>query len=236
MSIPDEGIALKVAETEGITRRKYPLTRGVPLPQGIVAGVENLSLQDAQGRDVPAQLRVLGRWPDGSAKWVLVDFQADVEAGQEAVYTLQYTDQKAAANVQGVEITDREDRFEVCTGPLRFGIGKKAFALFDGVELGERAEGSFVSEVEVAPRGGGDAWAKISESEFVGGTQRRIYGMGGTCLASEGRGGIRRRDRRGRPLAGGDLLPRGLRINRAHAPLRRLSPAALCDADLRILR
>ena len=40
--------------------------------------------------------------------------------------------------------------------------------------------------MEVAPRGGGDAWAKISESEFVGGTQRRIYGMGGTCLASEG--------------------------------------------------
>ena len=98
VSIPDEGIVLKVAETAGITRRKYPLTRGVPLPQGTVAGVENLSLQDAQGRDVPVQLRVLGRWPDDSAKWVLVDFQADVEAGQEAVYTLQYTkDQKAAA-------------------------------------------------------------------------------------------------------------------------------------------
>ena len=187
MSILDEGIALKVAETAGITRRKYPLTRGVPLPQGAVVGVENLSLQDAQGRDVPVQLRVLGRWPDGSAKWVLVDFQADVEAGQEAVYTLQYTkDQKVAASVRGVEIAEQEDRFEVCTGPLRFGIGKKAFALFDGVELGQRAKGSFVSEVEVAPRGGGDAWAKISESEFAGGTQRRIYGMGGTCLASAG--------------------------------------------------
>ena len=186
MSIPDEGIALKVKEAEGITRRKFPLTRGVPLPQGTVADVENLSLQDAQGRDVPVQLRVLGRWPDESAKWVLVDFQADVEAGQEAVYILRYADQKAAANVQGVGIAEREDRFEVCTGPLRFGIGKKAFALFDGVELGQLDEGSFVSEVEVAPRGGGDAWAKISESEFVGGTQRRIYGMGGTCLASEG--------------------------------------------------
>ena len=109
MSIPDEGIALKIKEAEGITRRKYPLTRGVPLPQGTVTGVENLSLQDAQGQDVPVQLRVLGRWPDGSAKWVLVDFQADVEAGQEAVYTLRYTDQKAAASVQGVEIAERED-------------------------------------------------------------------------------------------------------------------------------
>ena len=46
---------------------------------------------------IPVQVRVLGRWPDDSAKWVLVDFQADVEAGQEAVYTLRYTDQKAAA-------------------------------------------------------------------------------------------------------------------------------------------
>ena len=137
VSISDEGIALKVKETEGITRRRFPLTRGVPLPQGTVADVKNLFLQDAQGRDVPVQLRVLGRWPDESAKWVLVDFQADVEAGQEAVYILRYADQKAAANVQGVGIAEREDRFEVCTGPLRFGIGKKAFALFDGVELGQ---------------------------------------------------------------------------------------------------
>lgn len=180
MSIPSEGIALKVSETAGITRRKYPLTRGVPLPQG--TRLEALSLQDAQGREVPLQLRVLGRWPDDSAKWVLLDFQADVEAGQEVVYTLQSTKEpNAAARGRGVEIAEREDRFEVCTGPLRFGVGKKAFALFDGVELGQR-----VSAVEVLPRGGGDAWAKISESEFAGGTQRRIFGMGGRCLASAG--------------------------------------------------
>ena len=187
MSIPSEGIALKVSETAGITRRKYPLTRGVPLPQGAVLQASHLSLQDAQGRDVPLQLRVLGRWPDGSAKWVLLDFQANVEAGKEAVYTLQYTEgQKAAASVCGVEIAERADRFEVCTGPLRFGVGKKAFALFDGAELGQRTAASFVAAVEVMPRGGGDAWAKISESEFAGGTQRRIFGMGGRCLASAG--------------------------------------------------
>ena len=180
MSIPSEGIALKVSETAGITRRKYPLTRGVPLPQG--TRLEALSLQDAQGREVPLQLRVLGRWPDDSAKWVLLDFQADVEAGQEAVYTLQSAKEpNAAARGRGVEIAEREDRFEVCTGPLRFGVGKKAFALFDGVELGQR-----VAAVKVLPRGGGDAWAKISESEFAGGTQRRIFGMGGRCLASAG--------------------------------------------------
>lgn len=187
VSIPSEGIALKVSETAGITRREYPLTRGVPLPQGAVLQASHLSLQDAQGRDVPVQLRVLGRWPDSSAKWVLLDFQANVEAGQEAVYTLHYTEgQKAAASVRGVEIAERADRFEVCTGPLRFGVGKKAFALFDGVALGQRTEASFVVAVEVMPRGGGDAWAKISESEFAGGTQRRIFGMGGRCLASAG--------------------------------------------------
>ena len=60
VSIPDEGIALKVAETEGITRRNYPLTRGVPLPQGAVTGVENLSLQDTQGRDDPGAGTGLG--------------------------------------------------------------------------------------------------------------------------------------------------------------------------------
>ena len=187
MKIPAEGIEIRVLEGEGIARQGWPLTRGVPLPVGAVKGVEGLWVEDGEGEVVPGQFRALGRWPDGSVKWVLVDFQGEVGAGREAVYFLQSGEgQESIAGVGGIEIVEEEDRIEVCTGPLRFGIGKQAFALFDGVEIGNRQAGAFVAEMEVMARGGGDAWAKISESEFVGETTRRVYGMGGECLASAG--------------------------------------------------
>ncbi|MDE2800786.1 MAG: hypothetical protein OXI94_19135, partial [Gemmatimonadota bacterium] len=71
-------IALTVQEESGIERRAWPVTRGVPLPQGDVAECADLWLEDARGRSVPLQSRSLSHWPDGSIKWVLVDFQADV--------------------------------------------------------------------------------------------------------------------------------------------------------------
>ena len=184
MSIPECGIEIRVREEAGIGRERWPLTRGVPLPAGAVEGMDGLRLVNGAGAEVAAQFSVLGTWPDGSAKWILVDFQGDVEAGGEAVYSLQAG--AAQAVEECVEIIDGEERVEVCTGPLRFGVGKKSFALFDGVELGARRGGEFAPETELAPRGGGDAWARICESEFKGGTARRIYGMGGDCLASAG--------------------------------------------------
>ena len=186
MSIVEEGIEIRLKEEEGIGRVAWPLTRGVPLAQGAVMDISGLWLADGAEKVTAAQFKVLGRWPDGSVKWVLVDFQGDVEAGGEAVYRLRYDVGKESLEFGGVEISEDGDRIEVCTGPLRFGIGKKTFALFDGAELGQWDEGRFVPEVEVVARGGGDAWARVSESEFLGGTQRRIYGMGGECLASAG--------------------------------------------------
>ena len=190
MRIPGEGIEIRVEEGEGIERKNWPLTRGVPLGKGEVRGVEDLWLEDGGGKATAAQFKVLGRWPDGSVKWVLVDFQGDVEGEGKVVYALKYGKGRKGPEVgAAVEIVEGEDRVEVCTGPLRFGIGKKAFSLFDGVELGKSKGGAFVADVEVAPHGGGDAWAKISESEFLGGTTRRVYGMGGECMASAGGGG-----------------------------------------------
>ena len=184
MKIPEQGIQIKVQETEGITRERWPLSRGVPLPEGEVDGVEELWVEDGSENVLPAQFRVLGRWPDGSVKWVLVDWQADLDGGGETVYWLKHKHGVKAGRPQHkVQIAEGEDSVNVCTGALRFAIGKKAFALFDGVEIGAERQGKFVVETEVAPHGGGDAWAKISEAEFAGGTTRRVYGMGGECLA-----------------------------------------------------
>ena len=53
------------------------MTGGIPLPAGACADVERLRILDQANRRVPAQAAVSERWPDGSIRWLLLDFRAD---------------------------------------------------------------------------------------------------------------------------------------------------------------
>ncbi len=180
-------VRLRVSESAGISRENWPVTRGVPLPKGALGNLDSVGVEDADGRTVPAQFRVLSRWPEGSLKWVLSDFQADVPANGEAVYTFCYggekTDVSPAASVQ---IWEGAEQITVCTGPLRFGVSLRRFSLVEFVELGKmEADGVFVPEEEVVgPEAAGEAWVRICESFRDDEGKRYLYGMGGMCLAS----------------------------------------------------
>jgi len=179
-------VTLRVKEEGGSTRSAWPLTRGVPLPAGKVIEVGALWLENAEGEAVATQLRVLARWRDRSLKWVLVDFQVDLEAGEEKEYFLRWNgDKKEAEAAEYIDVLEKEGRIEVCTGPLRFGVSKRHFSLLEFAEVGARdSAGLFAASADVVARGKGDAWAKISESEQDGHTARQLYGMGGTCRAA----------------------------------------------------
>jgi YetA-like protein len=66
------------ADGADLSRVAEPVTLGLPFPRGLCADPQSLSLVDAGGAPCPVQARVLDRWPDGSIRWALVDFQADV--------------------------------------------------------------------------------------------------------------------------------------------------------------
>ena len=181
-----ECVLLRVRQERETVCREWPLTRGVALPEGAVSQTEALVLQDETNIAHPAQLRPLAHWPDGSIKWLLVDFQADLMPGQERTFSLRWGAAPAAASPQyPIEITEDDTAISVCTGPLRFAVSKRRFSLVDSAELGRREkDGHFVPERSLVERASGDAWAVISESSHDGGTGRRLYGMGGTCRAS----------------------------------------------------
>jgi len=65
-----------------------PVTGGVPIAEGAAPEGATFSLRDAQGSAVPLQSAVLARWPDGSARWVLLDFQAAPPANGSLSYAL----------------------------------------------------------------------------------------------------------------------------------------------------
>ena len=64
-----------------------PLTIGVPVRRGVWREEAHLKLTDPFGDLVPVQTRVLDRWPDGSIRWVLLDFKRST-AHQDARYQL----------------------------------------------------------------------------------------------------------------------------------------------------
>ncbi|MCE2435412.1 MAG: hypothetical protein J4F29_21215, partial [Candidatus Latescibacteria bacterium] len=155
-------LILTVQEESGIERRAWPVTRGVPLPQGAVAECDDLWLEDARGRAVTLQSRPLSHWPDGSIKWVLVDFQADVVGS--AVYHLCYAGEAPrAAPGNRLQISESDKRIVVCTGPLRFAVSRRRYGLVHAVSLGRQEADGFVEEVAVSSQGG-DSWADICEA------------------------------------------------------------------------
>lgn len=54
-----------------------PLTFGVDVPRGMVSDSTRLIITDEHGRRPTVQQMTTARWPDGSAKWILVDFSAE---------------------------------------------------------------------------------------------------------------------------------------------------------------
>ena len=182
-------VRLSVSETKGISHQRMPITRGVPLPRGALFNLDSVWVEDSDGQPVSAQFRTLSRWEDGSLKWVLTDFSADVPAEGRADYAFCYGQKPASIPSNGtIQIEENDDRITICTGPLRFVVNRQQFSLIESAELGSvDAAGTFIPEGEVVSKdmtSGGEAWVRICESFDSTEGKRYLYGMGGACLAS----------------------------------------------------
>ena len=92
-----EELSIAIRNTTGrVTPR--PVTGGVPIAQGAAPRGSAFALHDADGSAVPVQTSVIARWQDGSARWVLLDFQSRPPAGGESRYVLTWGDRAGAAD------------------------------------------------------------------------------------------------------------------------------------------
>jgi len=98
MILPLE-VQLVIDPTGPSERRLEPVTCGIPWPRGILVDAGRLHLADARGQAVPLQVRVLDRWPDGSARWTLLDWQANVNGPTS--YVLRTCDSALEASLTG---------------------------------------------------------------------------------------------------------------------------------------
>lgn len=114
------------APSHGINRDQEPVTVGIPLADS--EGIKSESQLGLSGASV-GQFRILGRWPSGNAKWVLVDTQADVNAGK---LNRRIALVRGNGNFGGPSLAvDQGAAVSVNTGPAQFLIRK---ARFNGLE------------------------------------------------------------------------------------------------------
>ncbi len=82
-----EQLSISVQDNAGLKLLR-PVRGGVPLPKAAAVEGAQFILRDANGRALPCQTSVIARWEDESARWVLLDFQAEPPANGKQSYTL----------------------------------------------------------------------------------------------------------------------------------------------------
>ena len=132
-----ESLILTVRNQSDTSRHSAPVRSGVPFPEGTLGSSRNMRLLDASGNEVMLQTRTLGRWPDGTVKWALVDFQADVAAVSEVEYTLEYGSEVCRTKCEtSLEVSEDGDGITVETGRLRIRCDRSMFGPFSEISRG----------------------------------------------------------------------------------------------------
>ncbi len=95
----------------------WPCQAGVPFPSGMIKNPGKLHLSDSLGRSVPIQTSIQSLWPDGSLRWVSLDFQTDGRRAGGAFRLL--TDQENPERESNLILED-DHGYHANTGVLSF--------------------------------------------------------------------------------------------------------------------
>ena len=113
----------------------WPVRAGLPIPQGELADPQRATVTDTAGRQLPSQNRALATWPDGSVKWLYLDFTHDFSKTPKETYVVEYGNSvRALPAPSSVKIESTPTGLRVDTGALRFFVSKQRFGLIEQAE------------------------------------------------------------------------------------------------------
>ena len=114
-------VPLTIRNPHDAAAESWPVTGGVPFPRGVLGDASHVRLV-RDGQELPAQVTPTGNWPDGSVKWVLVSLLADVPAGGETEYTLEFGREVTRKLIAEPMAQRQGDQVLVDTGALSFAV------------------------------------------------------------------------------------------------------------------
>jgi len=121
--------------------RAYPVTAGLPLGRGELRDPRRATLTSGD-QNLPLQTEVLAWWPDGSVKWILLDFQAPPGTKD---FVLKYGSQvPAGGEAEGITVTQKPGSITVDTGLVKFTVRSDGSGFID--ELSFAGNKVFASE------------------------------------------------------------------------------------------
>jgi len=119
-------------------RKAEPVSLGIPFAKGQLASPKNFGIQN-NGTAISVQTDVTGHWDDGSVKWLMTHFLADLPGNRAHDLTFACDGTISnPASTHTVTVTNSADTCTINTGVLvvQFGKGKHLFhsILIDGKE------------------------------------------------------------------------------------------------------
>ena len=117
-------VPLTVRNPHDVPAIGWPVTSGVPFPKGVLGDAAHVRLMH-DGKEALAQVSVTGRWLDGSVKWILVSFLANVPAQGQAQYDLQFGRDVRRTRASGkLSVVRNAGEVQLDTGALRVRVDR----------------------------------------------------------------------------------------------------------------
>ena len=132
-------VPIEVNSPDRSSRRLEPVTCGIPWPRGTLWDPACLSIYCERGRRISLQVRTLDLWPDGSVRWALLDWQADIAAEAKAKYRIEIG-KEASGGVGSPKVQTSQEaaRLSIDTGVALFTIRAGGAFPFESVLVASR--------------------------------------------------------------------------------------------------
>lgn len=116
-------IKLVIEEAGEVDRKGWPITQGIPFPDGQLEKGQAVRIVDKEGKILPVQSSCLTTWQEDQkyVKWLLVDFQCDLPGNSKQEVWLEYGPGVGSViPEQPVEVKQTDSRTLIDTGVIRF--------------------------------------------------------------------------------------------------------------------
>jgi hypothetical protein len=135
-SVDERTVDITVRAPRFAGATSWPVRCGLPIPRGELANADQVAVATTQGERIASQVRTLATWPDGSVKWLMLDFRHTWAQEGEGHYRVLYGNRVRAVSAKdAVTIQSRPDGLEVDTGAIRFRVPRSRFGIVEDVRL-----------------------------------------------------------------------------------------------------
>jgi len=151
-SIVFQRVPVELLEESGVSRVCQVQTL-LPLKKGGIFSTSAIDVKD-NGKSLPVQTVVTGHWEDGSLKFVLLNFDIALKAGEKKFVDVEFGS-KVARKISGnIKIIRTADKISVNTGRLSADIDLKNFKLLENIRVDGKSCGSFGKGMVLADENG----------------------------------------------------------------------------------